>query len=97
MSEHPYKHHLPSSDRPIGNSPLDAALVVIALRKLIVAWRERASVAPERESRVYQRVEADVTALIASHSEARAVWQAARDDLMRALLAALDQRGGDTT
>ena len=83
------------SDGPqeqIPDTPIDLALLLNALRRLVVTWRERATASTEREARIYRQAEADLSALIAGHAEARTVWCAARTDLIEALLAALEQR-----
>lgn len=81
-----------SHEPPIPDTATDFALHLVALRRLIVAWRERASTAAEREARIYRQVEADLTAAIASHSEMQDLWVAVRRDLIRTLLDAMDER-----
>lgn len=71
-------------------------LLLVALRRLIVAWRERASAAAERESRIYRQVEADLTGAIGTHADRQHLWSAIRRDLIRGLLEALDERDGNS-
>lgn len=80
------------STSPIPDTPTDLALLLVALRRLIRTWRDRASTAAEREARVYQRAESDLSAAIAAHAELHGLWTAVRDDLIHGILEALDER-----
>lgn len=92
-SPDPIPPHAP--DCPIPNTPMDAAFIIVALRRLTTAWRERSTTAHEREARVYKQIESEITAVVSGYSESSSVWSATRRDLVRALLKALDERECD--
>lgn len=80
--------------QPIPDTPLDLGLLLTALRRTIVLWRERASAAPEREARIYHQAEKDLSAVISGHAEMRSAWTAARRDLVQAIMSAMAERDG---
>lgn len=90
----PNSNPLHDPTEPVPDTPLDLSLLLTALRRMILIWRERATTATEREARIYRQVEADLSGVISSHSEMRSVWAAARRDLAQAIVAALDERDG---
>lgn len=78
----------------IPDTPLDMSLLLTALRRIIVVWRERACAAPDREARIYEHAEADLAAVISGHAPMRTIWIAARCDMVQAIMAAMDERDG---
>lgn len=96
MTSNPFRATPAAPEPPIPDTPTDLALVLVSLRRLITAWRERASAAPEREARVYRQVEADLTAAITSHSEMQHLWEAIRSDLIRSMVEALHNSKGQS-
>lgn len=75
---------------------IEQALLLTALRRLVVRWRERASASHAAEAEVYHRAERDLTHAIEAHATDQAVWRAARVDLVRAIISALDERERST-
>lgn len=81
------------SQAPQPETPgLETALLVSALRSQIRVWRDRARVLSEPGAEIYHQVEEDVTELVQRHYPERlACWAAARADLVRALVLALER------
>lgn len=92
---HPSQPSPESRELTVPDTPTSNALLLVALRRVILSWRERASTAPERESQVYRQVEKDLAAAIATHAELRNLWAEVRRDLIQGLVEALiEQREG---
>ena len=71
---------------------LGCALLLSALRTLVRSWRERAAALPPEQAEIYARAEQDLAAVIEAHADRLATWESARDDLVAALVRALDER-----
>lgn len=72
---------------------MDAALLVASLRDLYRAlrlWSRAATVETERQ--LCCKLMAEIEQIIETHAERRRVWEAAKSDLVREILKALDGR-----